>query len=81
MFIITIMPVKSPITGFSMQYDFIFAGGGMSALLVAHLIKSEKALVDCTMLIIDPNVASPQSKNICFWADRLPALPLTLKGK
>lgn len=50
-------------------------------MMVAHLIKSEKALADCTMLIVDPNVASPQSKNICFWADRLPALPLTLKGK
>lgn len=64
-----------------MHYDFIFAGGGTSALMLAYLIKSEKALADCTMLIIDPDVGSSESKNICFWADRLPALPLTLKGK
>jgi len=81
LFVITNNGIKSPITLFFMQYDFIFAGGGMSALLVAHLIKSEKALADCTMLIVDPNLVSPQSKNICFWADHLPALPLTLKGK
>lgn len=53
----------------------------MSALMLAYLIKSEKALADCTMLIVDPNIGSSESKNICFWADHLPALPLTLKGK
>ncbi len=64
-----------------MHYDFIFAGGGMSALMLAYLIKSEKTLADSTMLVVDPNVDSPESKNICFWADCLPDLPLTLKGK
>lgn len=64
-----------------MHYDFIFAGGGMSALMLAYLIKSEKTLADCTVLIVDPNVGSSESKNICFWADCLPDLPLILKGK
>ncbi len=64
-----------------MHYDYIFAGGGMSALVLAHLIKSEKALADSTILIVDPNAGTPESKNMCFWAVRLPDLPLTLKGK
>ncbi len=64
-----------------MYYDYIFAGGGLSALVLAHLIKSDKTLAGSTMLIVDPNVDPPESKNICFWAERPPDLPLTLKGK
>jgi lycopene beta-cyclase len=64
-----------------MHYDFIFAGGGMSALVLAYLIKSEKNLAGSTILIVDPNAGTPESKNICFWAEQLPALPLILKGK
>lgn len=53
----------------------------MSALVLAYLIKSEESLAQSTILIVDPNVDSPESKNICFWAEHLPGLPLTIKGK
>ena len=52
----------------------------MSALLLAYLIRAEDTLADRTILIVEPSDGPAQPKNICFWADELPALPLTLKG-
>ncbi|TDB65936.1 lycopene cyclase family protein [Arundinibacter roseus] len=61
-------------------YDFIFAGGGMSALLLATLIRREPTLDSCSILIVEPRTDVPESKNICFWDSQLPDLSLNLKG-
>jgi lycopene beta-cyclase len=62
------------------HYDYIFAGGGLSALLLAYLIRREPALADRSILLVDPQRDNPESRNICFWATELPNLPLELKG-
>jgi lycopene beta-cyclase len=50
-------------------YDFVFAGGGISALSLAlHLIHSP--LRSRTMLIVDKDAKAHNDRTLCFWANR-----------
>lgn len=62
------------------QYDYIFAGGGMSALLLVSELLKREALSDASVLIIDPGLHEYPTRNICFWAKDPPNLPITYKN-
>jgi lycopene beta-cyclase len=54
-------------------YDFLFAGGGLSALSLAYRLAAAPALRDRTMLIVDPAadsaLAAHPARSWCFWSD------------
>ncbi|MCC6189760.1 MAG: Lycopene cyclase [Anaerolineales bacterium] len=51
-------------------YDFVFAGGGLSALSLAYRLVQTPGLRDRSILIVDPDEAHPTAHTWCFWADR-----------
>jgi len=50
-------------------YDFVFAGGGLSALSLADRLAAAPALQDRTLLIVDPDDPTREHRTWCFWAD------------
>ncbi|WP_448520381.1 lycopene cyclase family protein [Rhodoflexus sp.] len=62
------------------RYDYIFAGGGMSALLLASELLQKEELQQATFLIIDPRLYEYPTRNICFWAKEPPDLPISYKN-
>jgi lycopene beta-cyclase len=60
------------------SFDYVFAGGGMSASIMAYMLHKKNL---GSIAIVDPQINTPADRHICFWADALPELPLTIKGK
>jgi lycopene beta-cyclase len=50
-------------------YDFVFAGGGLSALSLADRLASTPGLQDRSLLIVDPDDPTREHRTWCFWAE------------
>ena len=49
------------------QYDFIFAGGGLAGLSLAHQL-TRSPLRECSMLIVDREPKNRNDRTWCFWS-------------
>ncbi len=51
------------------HFDYIFAGKGASASLLLIELEKRNLLDSKNILFVDPNQASSNDKNFCFWTD------------
>lgn len=64
------------------EYDYIFAGVGLSSLVLLNKLYEAELILNKRILLIDPNLNNTSQKHICFWnnADDELLDPYTLKS-
>ena len=64
------------------EYDYIFAGVGLSSLVLLNKLYEAELIQNKRILLIDPNLNNTSQKHICFWnnADDKLLDPYTLKS-
>lgn len=52
----------------TVQYDYIFTGAGLSALMTAYKMVSSPAFEDKTLLLLDEDAKKTNDRTWCFWS-------------
>ena len=52
----------------TVQYDYIFTGAGLAALMTAYKMVSSPAFQDQTLLLLDEDAKKTNNRTWCFWS-------------